>query len=162
MKDHITINRTHIIKAKAGRKVPTIRQFESLGFKAPFLGWEDEILGKEFLVDDVIGFVNVNKHKNNKKPQRSKKKRKSKLTREAYKAQYKRQEWIELRDRIVFRDGNKCVLCKQGAKYFHVHHLLYEKGKSIWNVPDCYLITLCPGCHKKEHSKTFIIPPKHF
>jgi len=76
--------------------------------------------------------------------------------------QYKRQEWIELRNRIIRRDHNRCVACHCESNVFHVHHLLYHKDKSIWDVPDFYLVTLCPDCHIKEHSKQFIPPSKHY
>lgn len=76
--------------------------------------------------------------------------------------QYQTDEWNELRERIIQRDNFRCVSCGKKPKVHNVHHLLYQKGVKIWEVPDFYLVTLCPGCHIKEHSKKFFIPPKHF
>lgn len=85
-----------------------------------------------------------------------------KTTKSKNKQQYKTKEWLELRDRIVTRDNNRCVACGKEAKVLHVHHLLYERGKEIWEVPDYYLVTLCPGCHVKEHSLYLSHPRKRF
>ena len=79
-----------------------------------------------------------------------------------YNLQYQTDEWLELRERIIQRDNFMCVTCGKKPKVYNVHHLLYQKGRRIWDVPDYYLITLCPGCHIKEHSKRFSIPNKHF
>ena len=76
--------------------------------------------------------------------------------------QYKTDEWFDLRERIIQRDRFMCVACGKKSEVFHVHHLIYQKGCKIWEVPDFYLVTLCPGCHIKEHSKRFAIPPKVF
>ena len=102
-----------------------------------------------------------NKKKNAPKLKKRKPYRKN-YKKDYYKWQYKTQEWIELRDRIVTRDNNRCVGCGEKSKVLHVHHLLYEKGKKIWEVPDWYLVSLCPKCHVKEHSRLFAHPRKHF
>ena len=61
--------------------------------------------------------------------------------------QYDTDEWRELRERILKRDNYRCVSCFKESKNLHVHHLLYQKGRRIWEVPDFYLVTLCPKCH---------------
>ena len=97
-----------------------------------------------------------------RKKQSSKPKKKIKKKSSPFAYQYKTDEWMDLRERIIQRDKFRCVACGQKPKVYHVHHLLYQYGNRIWEVPDYYLVTLCPGCHVKEHSKRFAVPPKHF
>ena len=52
-----------------------------------------------------------------------------------------------LREQIKNRDGNKCVICGDGKKELHVHHM---NGDKIDNRRE-NLITLCESCHSKLH-----------
>lgn len=79
--------------------------------------------------------------------------------------QYKRDEWRELSTRIQQRDNWTCALCGTRSLMkgkMSCHHLLYERGEKIWDVPDCYLITICGKCHKKEHSRHLVAPSRIF
>ena len=106
--------------------------------------------------------IEMEKNANKKKPKRKRAYRKRKINKNYYKSQYMAPEWIELRERIINRDNNRCKQCGKENNTFHIHHLLYEADKKIWEVPDYYLVTLCPGCHKKEHSRHLIRPTKHY
>lgn len=72
---------------------------------------------------------------------------------------YLSNEWISLRNDILERDKHKCTECG-ATQELHVHHLAYEHGKPVWDVPMWYLVTLCKDCHKKEHSKKLAAPKK--
>jgi 5-methylcytosine-specific restriction endonuclease McrA len=74
---------------------------------------------------------------------------------------YRNDKWDRKRKRIYKRDKYRCVKCGANSK-MNAHHLLYEQGKQIWDVPDFYLVTLCDKCHKEEHSKDLIKPTRHF
>lgn len=61
-------------------------------------------------------------------------------------------EWQKKATLIKRRDGNKCLLCGN-TENLVVHHLCYDYVD--WEHPgcesDCYLVTLCRGCHRKFH-----------
>lgn len=71
---------------------------------------------------------------------------------------YRDSRWRSKRDSILERDHCICVRC--GKEFtpseLHVHHLNYVKGRKAWEYPDLELVTLCKGCHSKEHG---ILPP---
>ena len=59
--------------------------------------------------------------------------------------------WKEIKEWILKRDSNRCVVCKAGKSAFcelEVHHRSYDldvlEGKSSE-----MLVTLCPACHKR-------------
>jgi hypothetical protein len=51
------------------------------------------------------------------------------------------------------RDGYKCLKCgrKKGEAILQTHHKLYKRGIKLWDYPLSDCITLCKGCHAKEH-----------
>lgn len=71
------------------------------------------------------------------------------------KRQYHCKEWHEFSMKVKSRDNYCCVKCLRNSKQtsLQVHHLKYVPYKSIWeyNLFDC--VTLCKGCHAKEHKK---------
>lgn len=68
-----------------------------------------------------------------------------------YKEQIKSPLWQKRRLEILSRDNFTCQICGCKDKTLHVHHLVYEKGKMIWEYPNHQLITLCEECHEYEH-----------
>ncbi len=74
---------------------------------------------------------------------------------------YLNSKWDIKRRRIYKRDNYKCVNCGDKGK-MNAHHLLYERGKEIWEVPDYYIVSLCDDCHKLEHSKELSGPAKRY
>lgn len=71
---------------------------------------------------------------------------------------YRDSRWLSKRTSILERDQYTCIRCgkKCAPSELHVHHLNYVRGKKAWEYPDIELITLCKGCHSKEHG---ILPP---
>jgi hypothetical protein len=139
-------------------------QFNALGYTKSFKGWKRELVGKLFDESAINEFVSLkNKHRGNSLPRgiTKIKKERPKKTDGVYDAP----EWKAKRNKILDRDKHTCVSCGRSRVHggeFHVHHMLYIKGKYVWEVPDYYLVTLCSTCHKKEHSHQFIPPSRHF
>lgn len=74
--------------------------------------------------------------------------------------------WIKKRNKILERDGHKCVICKKQESNLVVHHKQYHYIKRLqlhvdpWDYNDRYLITLCKSCHNRGHNK-YKIPIKY-
>lgn len=72
--------------------------------------------------------------------------------------------WKIKRERIMERDGHKCVNCGSSSSLV-VHHKQYHFFKkrnelaNPWEYDDKYLITLCSTCHQSGH-EIFDIPVK--
>lgn len=69
-----------------------------------------------------------------------------------YKDQIKHPKWQKRRLEIMDKDNFSCQICGDTENTLNVHHLHYHKGRDIWDYEDWELITLCDGCHEKEHS----------
>ncbi len=71
---------------------------------------------------------------------------------------YKDKQWQSKRVHILERDHYTCVRCEKkcAPSDLHVHHLHYRNDKKAWEYEDFELVTLCKGCHSKEHG---ILPP---
>jgi hypothetical protein len=60
--------------------------------------------------------------------------------------------WQQKRLEILMRDGFECQRCNaKDHRELHVHHLIYIKGREIWEYNNELLISLCGECHKHEH-----------
>lgn len=149
-------------------------QFRALGYDGPFKGWRTGIVNKYYRAGQINEFLSLkNTHlkkvrnkdavyyKNGENVTKSviAKSRDKKVD------PYSLPEWKALAREIIERDRQRCVACGK-SKYdgvkLNVHHLVYEIGKQVWDVPKWYLVTLCEGCHKKEHGKLLKPPPKIF
>jgi 5-methylcytosine-specific restriction endonuclease McrA len=61
-----------------------------------------------------------------------------------------REEYDQLKSEVLNRDGWKCQCC--GSKTnLHVHHL--KKRSQLGPDAADNLITLCAGCHRREHTE---------
>lgn len=74
------------------------------------------------------------------------------------KVKYSNPEWQWFAARVKERDGNLCTTCYRSEPdvILQVHHKRYIKGRQPWEyaLDDC--ITLCKGCHAREHN---LLPP---
>jgi len=65
---------------------------------------------------------------------------------------YINEKWLAFSEKVKRRDG-KCLQCNRGPEEvtLQIHHNIYIPGKAPWNyaISDC--LTLCKGCHAKEH-----------
>jgi 5-methylcytosine-specific restriction endonuclease McrA len=68
-----------------------------------------------------------------------------------YAEQIKSPQWQKKRLEILGNHSFKCLLCGNTESELHVHHILYEKNKMIWDYPNHMLVVLCDNCHKKIH-----------
>ena len=63
------------------------------------------------------------------------------------------EEWYSFCVSIKQRDGNRCTHCHRASSEvtLQVHHEIYVPNKAPWeySLSDC--ITLCKGCHAREH-----------
>lgn len=77
-----------------------------------------------------------------------------------YRKLYTNQEWLDYSKKVRDRDGNKCLQCGRNDSQvcLQVHHQKYIRNKLIWEyaLSDC--VTLCKGCHAREHG---ILEPSH-
>ena len=55
--------------------------------------------------------------------------------------------WKRLRLKVFERYGCQCVECGS-TKNIEVHHLIYRKGRHLWEYDVSELIPLCRKCHK--------------
>jgi len=73
---------------------------------------------------------------------------------------YKNIEWINFSEKVKKRDNYICQHCGRNEKkvILQVHHRIYKENKYIWEyaLSDC--ISLCKGCHAREHG---IIEPTY-
>jgi hypothetical protein len=76
----------------------------------------------------------------------------------AYRQLLRNPQWRAFRAEVIELDGDACRQCgRADARVsLHVHHVRYRTGLLPWeyDIADC--ITLCAGCHAREHG---IIPP---
>lgn len=54
---------------------------------------------------------------------------------------------------VKHRDGNKCLKCgrREPEVVLQTHHKTYRPGIEPWDYPLSDCITLCKGCHAREH-----------
>lgn len=66
---------------------------------------------------------------------------------------YAKSQWVEFSKRVQARDGGKCLKCLRSPPkvILQTHHEFYVPNKKPWEyaLSDC--ITLCKGCHAREH-----------
>jgi len=56
-------------------------------------------------------------------------------------------KWCRIRERIIARDGGRCLVCGSAGGRLHVHHFDHDRS----NNDARNLITLCAGCHVAYH-----------
>jgi hypothetical protein len=66
---------------------------------------------------------------------------------------WRREEWSKFSKSVKSRDDYKCLQCGRSNNevVLQVHHNVYVEGKAPWEyiLSDC--LTLCKGCHAREH-----------
>ncbi len=66
---------------------------------------------------------------------------------------YYNTKWHEFSKEVRYRDGNKCLKCgrKEPDAVLQAHHKIYKPNLEPWEYPLSDCITLCKGCHAREH-----------
>lgn len=59
-------------------------------------------------------------------------------------------QWRKKREEVFEKYGKQCVECGSTSNV-QVHHLVYRKGRHIWEYDVDELIPLCKECHQKIH-----------
>jgi len=66
---------------------------------------------------------------------------------------YTNEKWYEFSEKVKQRDNYTCLQCSRSAPevVIQVHHKIYIPNRPPWKyaLSDC--ITLCKGCHAREH-----------
>lgn len=66
---------------------------------------------------------------------------------------YYNNKWYRFAETVKKRDNHRCLKCGRGHNQvtLQVHHKFYMQGLEAWNyaLSDC--ITLCKGCHARQH-----------
>lgn len=65
-----------------------------------------------------------------------------------YKKELLSPQWKKKREEVFERYGKQCVECGS-TDNIQVHHLVYRKGRHIWEYDVDELIPLCRKCHEK-------------
>lgn len=68
---------------------------------------------------------------------------------------YRCKEWLQYREEIFERDNYSCTKCgrKHDEVVLQVHHTRYFQGKKPWEYDNEDCLTLCRGCHAREHGE---------
>ncbi|ARV15357.1 HNH endonuclease [Polaribacter sp. SA4-12] len=70
-----------------------------------------------------------------------------------YRKSYQNKKWFDFSTKVKLRDGNKCLKCgrNESEVILQTHHKNYKPNFKPWDyaLSDC--ITLCKGCHSREH-----------
>lgn len=70
------------------------------------------------------------------------------------KKSWRHKEWFEFSDKVKKRDNYECLKCgrSESQVILQVHHNIYREDKEPWEyaLSDC--LTLCKGCHAREHN----------
>jgi hypothetical protein len=70
------------------------------------------------------------------------------------KKSWRNNKWFDFAEKVKQRDSYKCLKCErtESEVVLQVHHEVYRDGKAPWeySLSDC--ITLCRGCHAREHN----------
>lgn len=77
------------------------------------------------------------------------------MRQKAYRAYLQSAHWKELRERVLDRDGRKCVEC-ESTGHLNVHHSRYTGDLTKAEMSD--LRTLCRTCHRIEHDMFVYFP----
>jgi len=66
---------------------------------------------------------------------------------------YQNEKWYNFSEKIQRRDNFKCLKCGRNnhEKILQTHHKIYRPGLEPWEYPLSDCITLCKGCHAREH-----------
>jgi hypothetical protein len=66
---------------------------------------------------------------------------------------YYNKKWFDFSKKVRLRDGNKCLKCGRtnSEVVLQTHHKKYKPNLKLWEYPLSDCITLCKGCHSREH-----------
>ncbi len=70
-----------------------------------------------------------------------------------FRKSYYNNEWYDYSNKIKRRDNYRCLKCGRGESIaiLQTHHKMYKPRLKPWEYPTSDCVTLCKGCHAKEH-----------
>lgn len=75
----------------------------------------------------------------------------------SYKDLLQREEWLNFREKILYRDHYECKYCncRHDLQIHHKYYNQYPNHKKVlpWDYPENACITLCNHCHRKVHER---------
>ncbi|NRT12217.1 HNH endonuclease [Flavobacterium sp. 14A] len=77
-----------------------------------------------------------------------------------FRKSYYNNKWHEFSIAIKLRDNNRCLKCdrQESEVILQAHHKVYRPNLEPWDYPYSDCITLCKGCHAREHN---LIEPEY-
>lgn len=71
-----------------------------------------------------------------------------------FKKSYYNNKWYAFANQIKGRDNFTCLKCGRNESdvILQVHHNIYNDGLKPWEYPMSDCLTLCKGCHSREHN----------
>ena len=74
------------------------------------------------------------------------------MAKKTYSEQYRSPKWQKKRLEVMELAGFECVACGSKDKTLNVHHLVYHKGREVWDYENGELQVLCEECHETRHA----------
>lgn len=71
-----------------------------------------------------------------------------------YRSQLSAPQWEEFRRAYVARHGSYCRSCNRSGVEVQLHHIVYDRDKTLWEHDDQDLALLCRECHERWHNLT--------
>lgn len=73
------------------------------------------------------------------------------MTKKTYSEQYRSPKWQKKRLEVLNAADFRCEDCGSKEKTLNVHHVIYHKGREVWNYDNDELMVLCEECHQARH-----------
>lgn len=73
------------------------------------------------------------------------------MAKKTYSEQYRSPKWQKKRLEVLSAADFQCEDCGSKEDTLNVHHVIYHKGRDVWNYDNSELMVLCEGCHETRH-----------
>ena len=73
------------------------------------------------------------------------------MVKKTYSEQYRSPKWQKKRLEVLSAADFQCQDCGSKENTLNVHHVIYHKGREVWNYTNDELMVLCEKCHETRH-----------
>jgi HNH endonuclease len=73
------------------------------------------------------------------------------VVKKTYSEQYRSPKWQKKRLEVLSAADFQCQDCGSKENTLNVHHVIYHKGREVWNYTNDELMVLCEKCHETRH-----------
>lgn len=73
------------------------------------------------------------------------------MAKKTYSEQYRSPKWQKKRLEVLNAADFQCQDCGSKENTLNVHHVIYHKGREVWNYTNDELMVLCEKCHENRH-----------